>query len=315
MRDLAVGVDALGAEDRRARAGAGARPRDAAPASGRSAARRAGSSRARPAPASRIAPSSESPTTVSFAITSTCRSSPRSASRSTTTCSTGSPPAAFSIFSITCLRTQPDFSRGCVETTIDVTGGSSWASASRAASTRRRVDHEAVRRDAVLAERGQRAVEPAAGRRPARVLVHDVAAARLRDGADDRDEVRLALLQHLDQVLPGDRLVRDHEDVAQCVRTSSGTAVRSPFSTAWRAPGIAVLVRVADDLRDLVEVEDRRRRAHLPLERERAPRVVPGAAGRASSSRSCCTKKTIVEAPSANDATEMKKFQSANWSA
>src|SRR5262245_32538327 len=35
----------------------------------------------------------------------------------------------------------------------------------------------------------------------------------------------------------------------------------------------AVLVGPADDLRDLVEVEDRRRRAHLPLERERVPRV------------------------------------------
>src|SRR5690349_15748391 len=40
--------------------------------------------------------------------------------------------------------------------------------------------------------------------------------------------------------------------------------------------GDAVLVRVADDLRDLVEVEDRRRRADLPLERERAPRVALG---------------------------------------
>ena len=35
----------------------------------------------------------------------------------------------------------------------------------------------------------------------------------------------------------------------------------------------AVLVRAADDLRDLVEVEDRRRRGDLPLERVRAPRV------------------------------------------
>ena len=37
--------------------------------------------------------------------------------------------------------------------------------------------------------------------------------------------------------------------------------------------GDAVLVRRADDLRDLVEVEDRRRRGDLPLERHRAPRV------------------------------------------
>ena len=41
--------------------------------------------------------------------------------------------------------------------------------------------------------------------------------------------------------------------------------------------GDAVLVRAADDLRDLVEVEDRRRRGNLPLERARPPRVAGGA--------------------------------------
>ena len=57
--------------------------------------------------------------------------------------------------------------------------------------------------------------------------------------------------------------------------TDAGTATlaRSPFSTACTAPGHAVLVGAAHDLRDLVEVEDRRRRGHLPLERARAPRV------------------------------------------
>src|SRR5215471_18021047 len=40
--------------------------------------------------------------------------------------------------------------------------------------------------------------------------------------------------------------------------------------------GDAVLVRAADDLRDLREVEDRRRRAHLPLEAHGVPRVVAG---------------------------------------
>src|SRR5580765_192836 len=43
--------------------------------------------------------------------------------------------------------------------------------------------------------------------------------------------------------------------------------------------GDAVLVRAADDLRHLREVEDRRRRADLPLEAHRVPRVV--ARGRA----------------------------------
>src|SRR6266540_3880651 len=48
-----------------------------------------------------------------------------------------------------------------------------------------------------------------------------------------------------------------------------------PGAVQQRVPraGDAVLVRVADDLRDLVEVEHRRRRAHLPLERQRAPRI------------------------------------------
>src|SRR3954447_7049479 len=41
--------------------------------------------------------------------------------------------------------------------------------------------------------------------------------------------------------------------------------------------GDAVLVGAADDRRDRVEVEDRRRGRALPLERERAPRVRCGA--------------------------------------
>jgi hypothetical protein len=43
--------------------------------------------------------------------------------------------ATFWIFWTTCFRIHPDFSRGCVETTIAVGGGSSWLRASRAAST------------------------------------------------------------------------------------------------------------------------------------------------------------------------------------
>src|SRR3954451_25185777 len=45
-----------------------------------------------------------------------------------------------------------------------------------------------------------------------------------------------------------------------------------------RVPGArdAVLVRAADHRRDLVEVEDRRGRGHLPLDRVRAPRVSRG---------------------------------------
>src|SRR3954463_5873182 len=45
------------------------------------------------------------------------------------------------------------------------------------------------------------------------------------------------------------------------------------LENAVHRAGDAVLVRAADHGRDLVEVEDRRRRGHLPLERQRAPRV------------------------------------------
>src|SRR5258707_6790415 len=43
-----------------------------------------------------------------------------------------------------------------------------------------------------------------------------------------------------------------------------------PYTTLFRS------VRVADDLRDLDEVADRRRRADLPLERQRAPWIALG---------------------------------------
>ena len=57
--------------------------------------------------------------------------------------------------------------------------------------------------------------------------------------------------------------------------TSSCASWASLVGAQDRVPGArdAVLVGTADDLRDLVEVEDRRRRRDLPLERARVPRV------------------------------------------
>src|SRR5262245_50357758 len=63
---------------------------------------------------SRIRSRSASPITVSFAITRTL-AGPSSSSRSTTTCSTGTSPAAFLTRSTTLRRIQPDFSTGCVD--------------------------------------------------------------------------------------------------------------------------------------------------------------------------------------------------------
>src|SRR5204862_434017 len=56
-------------------------------------------------------------------------------SMSTTTCLTGIDPAASRICSMTCFRSQPDFSSGWVETTILSGFGSSCASASLTVST------------------------------------------------------------------------------------------------------------------------------------------------------------------------------------
>ena len=138
---------------------------------------------------------------------------------------------------------------------------------------------------------------------------------RADDGAADRPACR-ALLDRLEQLVPADRLVGDDQHVGGLLRRLGGVgrlhrysrrlsvppwplplplpfaacaACPSPDSAADRdllavavqhsvhGPGHPVLVRSADDLRDLVEVEDRRRRGDLPLERARAPRV----AGRA----------------------------------
>src|SRR5439155_7730128 len=103
-----------------------------------------------------------------------------------------------------------------------------------------RVDDVARGLDALRAKRLERPVEPAARGGATRVLVDDVALARLVDRADHRDEqlsLRAAPLERLDQALSGDGLVRDHEDVLHLVGTSSSSTWRSPLKTAWRASG------------------------------------------------------------------------------
>src|SRR3954453_13520512 len=67
---------------------------------------------------------------------------------------------------------------------------------------------------------------------------------------------------------------RDHDVTARsCVTPGRLLHAISLLEDPVPRAGPAVLIRPADDGRDVVEVEDRRRRGDLPLERERAPRV------------------------------------------
>src|SRR5581483_5581037 len=79
------------------------------------------------------------------------------------------------------------------------------------------------------------------GGRPARVLVDDVALARLVDRRDDREgDVLLgrALAQPLEQRRARDRLVRDDEHMGHRAPTSfSSACLAAPPMTACRAPG------------------------------------------------------------------------------
>ena len=103
---------------------------------------------------------------------------------------------------------------------------------------------------------------------------------RLRHGRDhdhaDRSLARPALHRG-SELGAAQRLVGDDQDLrrGRHACTCSASSCGSLAGLHHRVPraGHAVLVRSADDLGDLVEVEDRRRRGHLPLERESAPRV------------------------------------------
>ena len=120
---------------------------------------------------------SGSPSTVSFAITSTF-ASPPSSLRSTTTCSTGIEPATFSIRSTTWRRIHPERDSGCVETMMLVDRRLELGERVADGVHRVGLDDEPVGRDPGLAQLVERLVEPAPRRRPARVLVDDVPLAR-----------------------------------------------------------------------------------------------------------------------------------------
>src|SRR6476660_8766864 len=104
-----------------------------------------------------------------------------------------------------------------------------------------RLDHEPRGMDAGLAQRLKRAFQPTARGGAPRVLVDHVALARLVDRGDNGHPQRALLgapLQRVDQALAGDRLVRDHQDVALFAhRTGTSSETRSPLKTACRAPG------------------------------------------------------------------------------
>ena len=89
----------------------------------------------------------------------------------------------------------------------------------------------------------------------------------------------------------------------------AGRRPRRALEDAVHRAGDAVLVGAADDRRDRVEVEDRRRRGDLPLERQRAPRVGRGARPAAPARRPCCRAKISVLRPRTKAQIEMTRFQ------
>src|SRR5438067_35427 len=101
------------------------------------------------------------------------------------------------------------------------------------------LDDDAVCRDACGAKHAERLVEPAAGGRAARVVVHDVALARLVDGRDDShlQVVSLALLlEQVDERLRSGCLVGNHDDMAHA-GTSAVSCDREGARIACCAPG------------------------------------------------------------------------------
>ena len=255
--------------------------------------RRSGSSPATARARSRIRSSSGSPTTVSFATTSTFASPPSPRARSTTTCSTGQarrPPCGSA--RRRCARSQPDrCSRvrrddDLVDRRLEL--------GERVAHRVDRVglDDEAVRGDARLAQQrrasGRAAGRPRRGACPRRRRSPRAAGSPGQiDGHAATSACLRAPLERLDAASAPATV--SFATTRTCAQSAAGTSSRldaAPVAVQHRVPraGDAVLVRAADDLRDLVEVEDRRRRGDLPLERQRAPRVRRARSGRAPSS-------------------------------
>src|SRR5213078_405202 len=146
----------------------------------------------------------------------------------------------------------------------------------------------------------------------ARVLVDDVALARLVDRSDDGDEqvIGLPRLQRLDQAPPGDGLVRDHEHVCQRTGTSSTSVARSPLKTACRAPstpysyGLPTTCGISSTLK----IGGGELTCHSSVSERHG---FASAAGPKRQLLIMLSRKTSVEAPSPNEASEMNRFRSA----
>src|SRR4029079_13720249 len=135
--------------------------------------------------------------------------------------------------------------------------------------------------------------------------------------ADDRDADRPvggAGPQGVDERLPRHGLVRDHEDVPglghqrETTSSRSGTSARSPFRTAWRAPrtpysyGLPTTCGISSKLK-MGGGEDT---CHSSVS---ARHGFAGAIGPRRHETIMLYRKTIVEAPSAKDATLMMKLR------
>ena len=151
--------------------------------------------------------------------------------------------------STTSRRSQPELAFGCGD---DDGAGRGHELPERVANDVDgvRVDDEAVRGDAVVAQAARASGRPPARRRAPRVLVDNVARPGRGDRADDGDADRAflrPLLERLDEALAGHSLVGDNEDVRHRRTSSSGSfssagasgwaAALFSLQTAWRAPG------------------------------------------------------------------------------
>ena len=184
---------------------------------------------------SRIFSSSGSPTTVSFAITSTFFSSGASRARDEVldrhVAGSGADPVEDAAAQPARLLLGMRRDENLVDRRLE--------RRERIANRRRRIrlDDVAVGRDAGLAQVPERALEPAPRRRAARVGVDDVAPLRLVHRRDDRDvDVVAVRRERVAQRLRVDRLVRDHQDVAQ-TGTSSISRAFEGARMACCAPG------------------------------------------------------------------------------
>ena len=281
VRDLAVRLDALGAQLRQRRAqpplglGVSARGRD------RSADRRSGTSRGRSVSRASAGSGRAAARRARSRSRRRARSSPPvRAATSETTCSTGRlaggladlvdqvapPPARLRL-----RMGRDDQLVGLLhrDRVLDGVSGS-WSTTCPSAG------------DPRLAELLQRAVEPPAGRRAARVLVDDVALARLVHGRDHRRRARRLPAARRRTASSSSSPASVSFATTRILRRRGSFTARAPPRRAvrrgrpaavqHRVPRArdAVLVRAADDLRDLVEVEDRRRRGR-PATRASAP--------------------------------------------